>query len=48
MKLFNQIVNGVQYIHSKGVIHRDLKSANILLKGNTVKIADFGFAEFIK
>jgi serine/threonine protein kinase len=48
MKLFSQIINGVNYIHSKGVIHRDLKSANILMKGNTIKIADFGFAEFPK
>ena len=46
MKIFKQILQGLQHIHSKGVIHRDIKSANILLKKGTPKIADFGFAEF--
>lgn len=29
--LFRQIVEGVRYMHSKNIIHRDLKSANILI-----------------
>jgi len=38
---------GLTYIHRKGVIHRDLKSLNILLTGNyqQVKISDFGLAK---
>jgi len=44
--VFKQIVKGLQHTHSKGVIHRDIKSANILLKKGQAKIADFGFAEF--
>lgn len=47
-KIFQQIVNGVHYCHSKGVAHRDLKAENVLLddKGN-VKISDFGFSSFV-
>lgn len=34
------------HIHSKGIAHRDLKLANILLKKDlTIKLADFGFAK---
>jgi serine/threonine protein kinase len=36
---------GMRYLHSKGRIHRDLKSANLLVSGNwMVKVADFGSA----
>jgi len=36
-------MKGVLYIHSKGVIHRDLKPLNILVNENwDVKISDFG------
>ena len=38
-----EIMKGVLYIHSKGVIHRDLKPLNILVNENwDVKISDFG------
>jgi len=38
-----EIVKGVLYMHSKGVIHRDLKPLNILVNENwDVKISDFG------
>jgi serine/threonine protein kinase len=39
------IVNGLDYLHHYSpipIIHRDISSKNILLNGNTVKIADFG------
>jgi serine/threonine protein kinase len=40
-----QLVTGCRYIHSKNVIHRDLKLGNMLLnEGMQVKIADFGLA----
>lgn len=43
LQLFKQILKGTQFIHSKGIIHRDLKSSNILIRSGILKIADFGF-----
>lgn len=48
LRVLYQIVQAVKYIHDKGIVHRDIKSANILLKKDfTVKLADFGFASFM-
>ena len=44
-KIFRQVVMGVVYLHASGVIHRDLKLANLLIDGDgVVKISDFGLA----
>ena len=46
-KILLQIVNAIQYCHSSGVVHRDLKLENILFKDVedlSIKVIDFGIA----
>jgi protein kinase len=42
--IMSQILEGLDFLHSKGYIHRDIKPENILMKGSTCKLADFGLA----
>jgi len=45
---FNQVINGLEYCHSKNIVHRDLKPENLLLgKEDTLKISDFGLSNAI-
>src|SRR5262249_35043131 len=45
LKIASLICDALQYMHDRGVIHRDLKPQNIMLcKGGTIRIMDFGIA----
>jgi NIMA (never in mitosis gene a)-related kinase 1/4/5 len=46
LSLFIQTVNGLKALHNLGVIHRDIKSANVLLnKDGTVKLGDMNVSK---
>ena len=43
--LFRQIILGIQYMHNKNIVHRDIKLENILIDlNNNIKICDFGIS----
>ncbi|KAL7117747.1 hypothetical protein ACP275_03G092800 [Erythranthe tilingii] len=47
LKYAIDVCKGMEYLHEKNVIHRDLKTANLLMDtSNVVKVADFGVARF--
>ncbi|XP_060216138.1 CBL-interacting serine/threonine-protein kinase 3-like isoform X3 [Lycium barbarum] len=44
-KYFHQLINAVDYCHSRGVYHRDLKPENLLLHASGhLKVSDFGLS----
>ncbi|KAF8111519.1 hypothetical protein N665_0074s0050 [Sinapis alba] len=44
---FHQLINAVDYCHSRGVYHRDLKPENLILDANGIlKVSDFGLSAF--
>ncbi|XP_014645146.1 PREDICTED: serine/threonine-protein kinase Nek11 [Ceratotherium simum simum] len=44
---FIQLLLGVDYMHKRRILHRDLKSKNIFLKNNLLKIGDFGVSRLL-
>ncbi|KAJ6235605.1 protein kinase [Anaeramoeba flamelloides] len=48
-KFFQQIIYGLEHLHSFSISHRDLKPENLLLdENNNIKISDFGMAKITK
>lgn len=46
VEIIKGILQGVSYLHEKGIIHRDIKPGNIILIGKQPKIIDFGSAYY--
>lgn len=47
LKFAVDVCKGMEYLHQNGIIHRDLKTANLLMgTENVIKVADFGVARF--
>lgn len=42
------ILAGLEHLHGKKIIHRDLKPDNILLQGETPRLADFGISRILR
>jgi len=48
-KFFIQICLGIQYLHTRKILHRDMKTANLFLsKDGKLKIGDLGVAKELK
>ena len=41
------VLRGIEHLHSRNVVHRDLKPDNILLQGNFPRITDFGISRIV-
>lgn len=42
-----QLIRIIKYLHNNGVVHRDIRCANVLYDGNNISLVDFGLARFV-
>jgi len=43
-RVCERAADGLKYLHSRGIIHGDIKPSNILVRGDDIKLCDFGSA----
>ncbi|MBN3314122.1 ULK3 kinase, partial [Atractosteus spatula] len=46
-RFLQQLACALQFLHERNISHLDLKPQNILLSGSVLKLADFGFAQYM-
>ena len=47
LSLSVEVCEGIKALHEAGIIHRDIKPGNILMKNGVVRITDFSFGSFV-
>ena len=45
LRWMSQLAEGIQFLHAKDLVHRDIKTHNVLVENDQIKIADFGLAK---
>lgn len=48
LKLLSEISEGLAYLHSLGIIHGDLRGANVLISDGVARLSDFGLSNFLE
>jgi serine/threonine protein kinase len=49
MRILNQLIDVLEYAHSQGIVHRDVKPANCMLdESGVIRLMDFGIAKRIE
>ena len=46
--MMKQVLNGINVLHQRNIIHRDLKSANIFISNEVYKVADLNVSKLLK
>ena len=46
-QIFLQLLDMIEYLHTKGIVHRDIRPSNVIYRNETVYLLDFGLARWI-